>query len=132
MTKWWAVDTLEDGSIPVLGEFLRMRLTRNSGAAFSMFQDGGTIIGLVAAAVIVATWYFVPTLHHRLDVGGVAFVMGGAAGNLLDRIFRGDGFLDGAVIDFIDFSFFPTFNVADIAINVGVGLLLIGAFRKEH
>ncbi|MEA2010798.1 MAG: signal peptidase II [Actinomycetota bacterium] len=52
-------------------------------------------------------------------------------GNLLDRMFRGDGFLDGAVVDFINVPFFATFNVADIAINVGVALLLLGAFLRR-
>jgi signal peptidase II len=131
ITKWWAVNDLADAPIRVLGDFFRFRLVFNTGASFSMFPNGGPVIGVIAAVVVVLTWGFVAKLEHRWDVAGVAIVMGGAAGNLLDRLFRGEGFLDGAVIDFLDFSFFPTFNVADIAINVGVGLLLLGAFRRE-
>jgi signal peptidase II len=131
LTKWWAVNGLAEGRIRVLGDFFGLRLVFNTGASFSLFPNGGQVIGIVAAAVVVFTWTLISKLEHRWDVAGVAIVMGGALGNLLDRLFRGDGFLDGAVIDFLDFSFFPTFNVADMAINVGVAILLIGAFRRE-
>jgi len=58
--------------------------------------------------------------------------MGGALGNFTDRIFRGDGFLDGAVVDFIDFSFFPTFNAADSAISIGVVLMLLSVVLHKE
>lgn len=132
ISKWWALNALDDGPMQVIGDWFRFRLVFNTGASFSMFQNGGQVIGVVAALVVVLTWYFVGSLEHRMDIAGVAIVLGGAAGNLVDRVFRGDGFLDGAVVDFLDFSFFPTFNVADVAINVGVGLLLIGAFIRDR
>jgi signal peptidase II len=132
ITKWWALEALADGrQTPVLGDFFGFRLVFNTGASFSLFPSGGQVIGVIAAAVVVFTWALVGRLEHRWDVAGVAIVMGGALGNLIDRLFRGDGFLDGAVVDFLDFSFFPTFNVADTAINVGVAILLLGAFRRE-
>ena len=68
---------------------------------------------------------------RRLDAIALGLVLGGAVGNLLDRLFRGDSFLDGAVVDFINVPFFATFNVADIAINVGVALLLLAAFLRR-
>lgn len=58
----------------------------------------------------------------------LGLVLGGAVGNLIDRLFRGDGFLDGGVVDFIDFSFFATFNVADACVTIGVILLLFATF----
>jgi signal peptidase II len=58
---------------------------------------------------------------------GMGLVIGGAAGNLVDRLFRGDAWLRGSVVDFIDFQWFPIFNVADIAINVGAGLLILNS-----
>jgi signal peptidase II len=61
----------------------------------------------------------------------LGLVLGGAVGNLVDRAFRGDGFLDGGVVDFVDFSFFPAFNVADSAITVGAILALWFAFRSR-
>jgi len=58
-------------------------------------------------------------------VVAAGLVLGGAVGNLLDRAFRGNGFLDGAVIDFIDFQWVPIFNVADIGVDVGAGIFVI-------
>jgi signal peptidase II len=57
----------------------------------------------------------------------LALVLGGALGNLTDRIFRGSGVLDGHVVDWIDWWFIPTFNIADAALNVGVAVLLLSA-----
>ncbi len=59
----------------------------------------------------------------------LALILGGAVGNLFDRVTRGDGLLDGAVVDFIEPSFFPTFNVADAAITMGAVLLVLVAVR---
>ena len=59
-------------------------------------------------------------------------VLGGALGNLVDRVFRGDGWLHGAVIDFIDFQWFPIFNIADIAINAGGILFVLWALFGHH
>ncbi len=67
-------------------------------------------------------------VERRREVAALALVLGGALGNLIDRIFRGDGLLDGGVVDFIDLSFFPAFNVADSAITIGAGLALLYAF----
>lgn len=131
-TKAWAVVALSDGPYVLIDGFLRLADTRNPGASFSMFTDAGQIIAVIAMVVIVVVFVLVDRVHHSIDVVGLGLIMGGAAGNLADRIIRGTGFLDGAVVDFIDFDFFPSFNVADIAINVGVGLLLIGTFVLGH
>ncbi|MFM8528695.1 MAG: signal peptidase II, partial [Ilumatobacteraceae bacterium] len=63
---------------------------------------------------------------NRWSALGVGLIIGGAVGNLVDRVFRGDGFLNGSVVDFIDFQWFPIFNVADMGINVGGAILVIG------
>ena len=128
VTKIWAVAALSDGPYVLIDGFLEFALARNPGASFSMFQNAGQLIGVIAMGVVVVVFALVDRVHHKMDVVGLGLVMGGAAGNLTDRIFRGEGVLDGAVVDFIDFDFFPSFNVADTAINVGVGLLLIGTF----
>jgi signal peptidase II len=128
ITKIWAVAALEEAPFVIVDEFFRLAIARNPGASFSMFTGSGQWIGLIAVAVIVGVFVLVDRVDHRIDVIGLGLIMGGAAGNLMDRIFRGDGFLDGAVVDFIDFDFFPSFNVADMAINIGVGLILIGTF----
>ncbi|MEA2023669.1 MAG: signal peptidase II [Actinomycetota bacterium] len=131
LTKAWAVRTLDDGPIVLIDGVLNLRLFFNTGASFSLFAKGGAIIGLVVIGVVVMIFFALREAGHRLDAVALGLVLGGAIGNLLDRLFRGDGFLDGAVVDFINVPFFATFNVADIAINIGVGLLLVGAFLRR-
>ena len=132
LTKVWAVAALSDGPVELIDGFLQFRLTRNPGAAFSSFTGGGPFLGAIAAFVAIAIAFLLPQIEERLDRLALSLVMGGALGNFVDRIFRGDGFLDGAVVDFIDFSFFPAFNAADSAISIGVVLMLLSALlRKE-
>ena len=97
--------------------FLRIKLinTRNTGVAFSMFSGGGTIvvvIALLALAALIA--FFVTHIHRRLVWLPTGLLIGGAAGNLIDRIRL------GAVTDFIKFPHWPAFNVADICVTFGV------------
>lgn len=130
-TKVWAVAALSDGPISIWGDVLQLRLTRNPGAAFSSFTGGGAWLAVVAAAVAVLIASLLPKVALPVDRFALALIMGGALGNFSDRIFRSDGFLDGAVVDFIDLSFWPTFNVADSAISVGVVLMLLSAFFNQ-
>lgn len=128
-TKAWAVVALDDGPINVIGDVLRLRLTYNTGAAFSSLEGLGPLIGLAAIGVVGLIFVMLRRVPRRFEVVGLGLVLGGAVGNLLDRIFRGTGFLDGAVVDWIDPSFFPAFNGADSAITIGVAVLLVGAVR---
>jgi signal peptidase II len=130
-TKAWALEALDDGPIVLIDGVLNFRLFFNTGASFSLFAKGGAVIGLVVIGVVIMIFFALREAGLRLDAVALGLVLGGAVGNLLDRMFRGDGFLDGAVVDFINVPFFATFNVADIAINVGVGLLLIGVFVRR-
>ena len=133
VTKVWAVATVDGEPIRVIGDrFLRLVVSRNTGASFSSFQGGGMWIGLIVTGIIVFIVIAMSRSERRMETIALGFVLGGAVGNLIDRIVRADGFLDGAVIDWIDFSFFPSFNVADIAINVGVGLILLAAFLHRE
>jgi signal peptidase II len=71
---------------------------------------------------------------RRSSVSGAVFVgsvAGGAAGNIVDRLFRGDAWLHGAVVDFIDLQWWPVFNIADAAIFIGGALLVFTSFRTE-
>ena len=128
LTKVWAVAALSDRSMTLIPDFLEFHLRRNPGAAFSSFVGGGQIIGVIAVGVSAALVVLIPRMESRLDSAALAFILGGAVGNLADRVFRGDGFLDGAVVDFIGLWKIPTFNVADVAINIGVALMFISAF----
>ena len=131
LTKWWAATVLPGNPISLIGDFLQLRYHTNSGAAFSMLQGSGSIIALVAIAVVLFIALVVRSVPYRPEAIALGLVLGGAVGNLIDRVFRGGGFLDGEVIDFVDFSFFPAFNAADSAITIGAALALIFAFIRE-
>lgn len=131
LTKWWALNQLSDGDIiDVIGS-LRFNLFYNTGVAFSLGSDSGIgpWISVLAIGVVVAV-SFGATSRYPLGAVASGLISGGAVGNLLDRAFRGDdGFLHGAVIDFIDLQWWPVFNIADAAIVVGAILLVIASFR---
>jgi signal peptidase II len=131
LTKAWAIYALADGPIAIIDGTLQFRLARNTGAAFSLFASGGPIVGIMAIGVVILIFVALGDASRRLEAVALGLVLGGAVGNLLDRAFRGDDFLSGAVVDFVYTSFFPTFNVADTAITFGVALLLLSAFRRR-
>ncbi len=128
LTKRWAVNALAHGHIvDVLGS-LRFNLTYNSGMAFSRGRGIGPIIGVVALVVVVVLLFSLRRNDSVVSTVGLGLVIGGALGNVLDRVFRaGDGFLGGAVVDFIDLQWWPVFNVADAAITVGGVILVVGS-----
>lgn len=128
LTKWWALSSFADGPSPVLGDFLVFRLVRNPGAAFNSLQGSGVLIAVIAIAVVLVLVRVSGTAEHRHEAVVFGLILGGAAGNLLDRIFRSDGFLDGAVVDWIDLWFIPTFNVADASLTIGAALAVLVAF----
>ena len=130
LTKAWARAELAGGDIEVIPGFLRFHLAENSGSAFSMFQGYGPWLGSAAILASGAILFLVERTANRLELAGFSLVLGGAIGNLVDRIVHGPG-LRGAVTDFIDFSFWPNFNVADSAITIGV-VILLWAARKSN
>lgn len=127
LTKNWARDNLA-GETPmeVIGSWLQFTYAENPGAAFSIFTGSGRTIGLVAIGVVVFLLVLIGKSTRHSEAIGLGLILGGALGNLTDRIARADGFLDGSVVDWIDWWFVPTFNVADAALNVGVAVLLLG------
>lgn len=131
LTKWWAEDQLTDRSIDLVWT-LRLHLVRNNAAAFSLGEGFGPFIGLLALGVVAILLWTGRSIGSRLGAVGLGLVLGGALGNILDRAFRsGDGFLGGAVIDWIDVQWWPVFNVADIGVVVGAMLLFLATFRQE-
>jgi signal peptidase II len=130
LTKWWAVNTLDDHDIHVVWT-LRFHLTQNSGAAFSRAAGRGSIVGLIAIGVVIALVWLGRGIDSRSGAVALGLVLGGALGNLADRAFRhGPGLLGGSVIDFVDVQWWPIFNVADAAITVGAVLLVLVLNRK--
>jgi signal peptidase II len=132
VTKAWARSALNDTTIELIPGFLRLALAENSGAAFGLFKGGGQVIAVLALLAIGFIFVLFGSVERTSDLVGLGLVFGGAIGNLVDRMFRGDGFLDGRVTDWIDLWFIPNFNVADAAISIGVALLLLGALRRPH
>ena len=131
LTKHWAVNALTDETIEVFWT-LQLNLAFNSGMAFSRASGFGPLIAVVATVVIVWLLASLRTEASRLSTIGIGLVIGGAAGNLIDRMARGDAWLRGSVVDFIDFQWFPIFNVADIAINVGAALLILNSILSSR
>jgi len=128
--KLWAVDRLADGPIDVIGSDIGFRLSRNSGGAFSVFQAFTPFLALLAVVLSVILVRAVARTEGRLMLVALALVLGGALGNLVDRLVRGPGFLRGEVVDFIGVKSFPTFNVADSAITIGAALLMVAVLRE--
>ena len=128
-TKAWAVATLSDGPIRLIVDVLALRLTRNPGGAFSVFTGFTPVLALVATALVVVIIRTTRRTADPIMAHTLALVLGGAVGNLVDRLVRDPGFLRGHVVDFIDLSFWPTFNLADSAITIGVILILIRGWR---
>ncbi len=128
LTKHWSLNALNAGKTIQIFWTLQFNLVFNSGMAFSQGQGIGRIIGLLAIAVVIGLLMSLRKPMSLVTVIGTGLLVGGACGNIFDRMFRGDGWMSGAVVDFIDLQWFPVFNVADSAVTIGAGLLILGAF----
>lgn len=115
--------------VRLLGGLVYFSLIRNPGAAFSMATGMTWLLALVAIGVVVVIIRMAPRLRSTPWAVSLGLVLGGAIGNLIDRIFRAPGVLQGHVVDFVSVfgpnaEYFPVFNVADSAITVG-GISLV-------
>jgi signal peptidase II len=132
VSKNWALDSLSDGRTIDLVWTLRFNLVFNSGMAFSQGQGLGRLIGLLAIGVAVWLWFSLRKSTSRLSVIGTSMLIGGALGNVVDRMFRGEKWLAGAVVDFIDLQWFPVFNIADSAVTVGAAMLIFSSVATSR
>lgn len=115
--------------IRLLGGFLTLEASRNSGAAFS-FAEGATVVfTAVAVAVVVVIVRTSRRLRSTPWALTLGLLLGGAVGNLIDRLFRSPGVGRGAVVDFIHLPHFAVFNVADSCITVGAALAVLLSLR---
>ncbi|MGK2958369.1 MAG: signal peptidase II [Acidimicrobiales bacterium] len=126
LTKWWALENLKTGKVS-LGGPVRLFLTSNKGVAFSIGAGSRAVIVVVVASVLLLALilqlkWTTATPRTRLASGMLA---GGAMGNIADRLGR------GAVVDFIQVYYFSVFNIADVAIVIGAGLLIFVLIRHE-
>jgi len=125
LTKSWAVAALADGPKQIIGDTVKFELARNSGAAFSGFQGYTPIL---AGLAIVITVFIVRAIRQATDkwmLVGLVLVLGGALGNLVDRLVRSPAFLRGHVVDFVAVGWWPVFNVADSCITIGAIVLVV-------
>ncbi|MGW4534646.1 signal peptidase II [Nocardia sp. NPDC004340] len=125
LTKTIVVSTMTPGKpIYLIGDWARLSLVRNPGAAFSMATGMTWLLTLIAAAVVIGVIRIGRTLRSLPWAIGLGLVLGGALGNLIDRLFRAPGPLQGHVVDFVAVGWWPVFNVADSAIVCGAILLV--------
>lgn len=129
LTKRWALDELADRHIDVFWT-LRFNLSFNTGMAFSTGESLGPLIGVVAFVVVVVLLLGLRRQPGRLTDLAAGLIVGGAIGNLADRLFRSPGWLRGAVVDFIDLQWFPIFNVADMGVTIGGALLVLATWLR--
>ncbi|MGW2019292.1 signal peptidase II [Streptomyces sp. NPDC001927] len=115
--------------IQVIGDLLRFEAIRNPGAAFGMGEAFTIIFTCIAAVVIVVIIRLARKLYSTWWAVALGLLLGGALGNLTDRIFRSPGVFEGAVVDFIAPAHFAVFNLADSAIVCGGFLIVILSFR---
>jgi signal peptidase II len=124
LSKAWAVEGLTGrGRVDLVGELFGLRLTRNPGAAFSLATGSTWIFTILASIVVVVIARIARDLGSRWWAVTLGLLMGGATGNLADRLFRAPGFARGHVVDFFELPHYPIFNVADSCIVTAAVLI---------
>jgi|SRR3989344_3042000 len=124
LTKFLAVKFLQE-PFTIIPDFLYLRSVTNTGAAFSMLQGMNLLLIIISLIVVAAILYYYKRIpKENIPQIMFALIAAGGIGNLISRIFLGH------VIDFIYFTFFPTFNIADSAISIGAITLIIYFWKK--
>jgi signal peptidase II len=133
LSKSWIRNTIPEGQSLFRLGFFQITNIRNTGAAFGLFRDQTFALAIIAtvAAAVILVYAFISFRHFPwLDTGwsrtSLGLILGGAAGNLIDRL------RFGYVTDFIDFGYWPAFNVADSAVTVGTIMLVIVLLRTAQ
>jgi signal peptidase II len=117
--------------VDVIGSFVQLRYTTNSGGAFSLLTGAPLFFGVMAFVIIGGIIYASRRTRPLSMLVVLGLVLGGALGNLTDRLFRGEGLLRGEVVDFVKVGIWPVFNLADSCVVVGGMLLAIFLGRAE-
>ena len=132
-SKWLVMLTMElHESIEVIPGVFRFTYIRNQGSAFGMFSDSRWVFLVLSTVGIAAVIYYLVKFRpmQKLMWIPLAMIAGGGIGNMVDRLFYGESFGNGTVVDFLDFCPFPNlwmwiFNVADSFVCVGAGILFV-------
>lgn len=128
-SKWWVMRHFRLGDSRPATSWFYLTCVQNTGTAFGLFQGNNKALLILAFVILGSLLYGARGLCERggcWAFWGVALVLGGAIGNIIDR------FLYGQVIDFLDFRIWPVFNVADSAISVGAVSLMWGLWRRKR
>lgn len=137
LTKQWALDSLVDQGMTVIPGVLNFTFAINEGAAFGLFKENGGWLKWLSLAISIGLFLYgwLVRLPNRWEAAGYGFILSGALGNGIERLFKGH------VVDFL--SVFPTinlpvlnhpfpiFNIADVCINLGILCLLVVALKEE-
>ena len=133
VTKVFFSNLLSYGeSIPVIKRILHFTLVHNTGIAFGLFKDQGVvfiILPVIAIGLLIFNIYYYRNNNEALSrpyIFAFSLILGGAIGNLIDRIAY------GYVIDFIDLRVWPVFNIADSAITIGAGIIILSCIKQSH
>jgi signal peptidase II len=130
LTKLWVTSTMVEGErIPVLPPLLHWYFIRNSGAAFSIGENVTWVFTIIMMAVSVAILFQVRKLGSAWWAVALGLLLGGALGNLTDRLFREPSFAMGHVVDFIQLPNFAIFNIADSAVVSSVVIICLLTLR---
>jgi signal peptidase II len=121
-TKQLAKNFLKDGSITFIPYILGLDYTTNTGISFGLFKGYNLLFVAISLAALVFFIYFFFKEDYRLET---SIVIGGLLGNLIDRL------IYGSVIDFINLKFYAIFNVADMAVCLGIGMIIVKEIRKR-
>jgi signal peptidase II len=130
LTKHAAVKYLIEGPFEIFGNVFKLQLVFNTGAAFSIATNATIFLSVFSMSAAAGILYFASRVDSIKWALGLGLVLGGIFGNLTDRIFREPYGLQGAVVDWISVLSWPTFNVADSAVVVGVLLIVNLIWRK--
>ncbi len=135
VTKWLVRMHIPEGHLgyPVIEGFFYLQHHRNSGAAFGIFSDQRMLLVIITIAALIFIFiYSFRFRNSRWMQTALGFLLGGAVGNFIDRIYLGE------VVDFLQFGiksknlFWPTFNVADVSVCIGAGMLIFYLFRIQN
>lgn len=134
VTKYAAESFLADGNvISVIGDLLRFRLAYNEAAAFSLGFGATWILALISSVAVLLLLWYGPKAKTKIWAVIAGLVLGGAAGNWVDRVFKEPAFFSGHVVDFIQIPFnFPIFNLADSFLVIGIALAMLRTLRGDE
>ena len=118
--------------VDLVGSFVQLRYTTNSGGAFSLLTGAPLFFGIMAMVIVGGIVYASRRAQPLSMLVVLGLILGGALGNLADRLFRGEGLLRGEVVDFVKVGIWPVFNLADSCVVVGGILLALLLGRSER